>query len=410
MTSRSTRTLAFVISCCAFFALTVSISEAGTILPGQLVNIRVGDGTTAPAGTGLPVTLDVYTVTYTGGVPTGVTLSQSIALPTATSGTPPTSGNRYLTQGGTAAGEGGLTLSTDGNYMALGGYNNIVGGVTNGSGNSGQRVVGVLTLSTGTVDTTTDYADGPTASAIRNAFTTNGSDIWTANSTGGVRYLTLGGSTSTTLTSTGAERRTYVYNTGSGNQLYTSRQSGTVDGVATVGTGTPTSGTQTVTLLPGFPTTNVESAYDYWFADANTLYVGDDISNQATGTAGGLQKWILTSGTWVKQYNIQVNPTGTATKGIKSLAGRVDAFGNVTLFGASTDTVANYLYGFSDTLSNTSAGNVIVNQLVNASTAFTGAAWNLRGVAIAPGGEVPEPAAIALLALGSVLFVLRRRY
>src|SRR3954471_20118646 len=98
------------------FAFCASFAPAATITPGQLVNIRVGDGTTAPAGTGLPVTLDVYNVTYSGAVPTGVTLAQSIPLPTATSGTPPTSGNRYLVQGGTAAGEGGLTLSANQQY------------------------------------------------------------------------------------------------------------------------------------------------------------------------------------------------------------------------------------------------------------------------------------------------------
>lgn len=374
-------------------------SLAAPITSGQLVNVRVGDGSTTPAGTGLPVTLDVYNVTYTAGVPTSVSLGQSVALPTATSGTPPTSGQRYLTQGGTAAGEGGLTLSTDGNYMALGGYNNIVGGLTNGTGNSGQRVVGLLNLAAGTVDTSTDYGDGPVGSAIRNAFTTNGTDIWTANSTGGVRYLTAGSSTSTTLTTTGAERRVYI----NGGQLYTSRQSGTVDGVATVGSGTPTSGTQTVTLLPGMPTTNVESAYDFFFADANTLYVADD-TNGSTST-GGLQKWTFNGSTWSMAYSLLVNPTGSATRGIKSLTGMVDANGNVVLFGSTTDTTANYLYGFYDPAGNTSAANVQANKLVTASTAFTGTAWNLRGVAIA----VPEPGILSVLVLSGLPLLRRRR-
>lgn len=138
----------------AFLLTAATYVAAGTISAGQLVNVRVGNGTTTPAATALPVTLDVYNVTYTSGVPTGVTLAQSIALPTATSGSPPTSGNRYLTQGGTASSEGGLTLSLDSNYMALAGYNNIVGAATTSTGNNGQRVVGLLNLSTGAVDTT----------------------------------------------------------------------------------------------------------------------------------------------------------------------------------------------------------------------------------------------------------------
>ena len=409
---------------CALFALLAlwsSFANGATIpiTAGQLVNIRVGNGTTAASSTGLPVTLDVYNVTYTSGLPTGIALAQSIPLPTATSGSPPTSGNRYLTQGGTASGEGGLTLSLDGKYMALVGYNNIVGAATNGTGNNGQRVVGILDLSAGTVDTTTDYADTSTSSAIRNAYTTDGTNIWTANSAGGVRYITIGGSTSTPLTGTGVERRVYIYPTASGNQLFTTRQtttSGGISGVATVGSPPPpTSGTPTLTELPGMPVaTATESAYDYFFADANTLYVADDDSSPSL--PGGLQKWTFDSSTstWTRVYNLQVNPTGAATKGIKSLAGMVDASGNVTLFGATTDTTANYLYGFSDTLANTSAASVTATKLIDASTFFdtTNTKWNLRGVAIAPlVAAVPEPTTASLLVLGFSVYgrAIRRR-
>ena len=93
----------------AVLLLVISSARATPILSGDLVNIRVGDGATTPTGTGLPVFLDEYSVTYTAGVPTSLTMVQSIPLPGSTSGTPPTSGNRWLTQGGTAAGEGGLT-------------------------------------------------------------------------------------------------------------------------------------------------------------------------------------------------------------------------------------------------------------------------------------------------------------
>jgi hypothetical protein len=146
--------------------------------------------------------------------------------------------------------------------------------------------------------------------------------------------------------------------------------------------------------------TATESAYDYFFADANTLYVADDDSSPSL--PGGLQKWIFDGSNWNRVYNLQVNPAGIV-KGIKSLAGMVDASGNVTLFGATTDTTANYLYGFSDTLTNTLVGSVTATKLIDASTFFdaTNTKWNLRGVAIAPlVAAVPEPTTASLLVLG----------
>src|SRR5438552_200600 len=58
-------------------------ASAAPILAGDLVAIRLGDGTTAPNGSASKITLDEYAVTYTAGAPTGVALLQSIAAPTA---------------------------------------------------------------------------------------------------------------------------------------------------------------------------------------------------------------------------------------------------------------------------------------------------------------------------------------
>jgi hypothetical protein len=378
----------------------VSRVSAAVIGAGDIVVIRVGDGTTAATGTALPVILDEYSVTYTGTAPTGVSLVQSIPLPTGAAGTAPLSGQRYLAQGGTAGGEGGLALSSDGLYMTLAGYNSGKGDVTNpGATGTEDRVVGRLELSTGNVDTSTVLVGLSGANAVRNAFTTNGNDIWVASSAQGVRYTTFGNTagTGTALTGSGNERRVQVYN----NQLFTSRMSGTIDGVATVGSPPPpTSGTQTVTLLPGLPT-STNSIYDYFFADANTLYMVDDRS----GGNGGVEKWTFNGSTWTQVFNVQVNP-GAGNVGVKSLAGSVDASGNVVLFGSTTGAQGNFLYGFADTLTNTNVANVTSTQLVNSGTAFTGAAWGVRGVAIAP---VPEPGSLAVLALAAAPLLAGRR-
>lgn len=383
-----------------------SLASAAQIGTGNLVVIRVGDGTTTAVGTALPVILDEYEVTYTGTAPTGVTRVQSIAAPTGAMGTAPSSGQRYLAQGGTAGGEGGLTLSTNGAYMVLAGYNSGKGDVTNpGAAGTEDRVIGRLDLATGTLDTSTVLVGLGGSNAVRNAFSTDGTDIWVATSGQGVRYTTFGNTagTGTGLTGSGNERRVQV----SGGQLYTSRQSAPVDGPATVGTGAPTSGTQTVTLLPGFPTVNANaSTYDYFFADANTIYISDD---RNTGT-GGLQKWIFDGTNWNMAFSLLMNPTGSGTVGVKSLNGFVDESGNVVLFGSTTGAQGNYLYGFADTLANADVANLTANKLLNAGTDFDGGAlWSVRGVAVAPGAVVPEPGSIALIGIAGLGVVIRRR-
>ena len=67
-----------------------------------------------------------------------------------------------------------------------------------------------------------------------------------------------------------------------------------------MGTGTPTASGQTLTSLPGFPTSG--SQYGFFFADLNagvagldTLYVADDTS---TVGIGGILKYSLVCGSW----------------------------------------------------------------------------------------------------------------
>ena len=106
------------------------------------------------------------------------------------------------------------------------------------------------------------------------------------------------------------------------NTLYTTKGSGS-NGINTVyqvgATGTlPTAVTvpQTMTILPGFPTVLAKTAginndypFGICFADANTLYVGDEgdgvLADAGVSTLAGLQKWILTNGTWSMAYVMQ---------------------------------------------------------------------------------------------------------
>src|SRR5437773_1485218 len=100
--SNSKVRIASMLAAAASFAA-VGVVQAAPIAPGDLVVVRVGDGATTFNGSASAVSLLDYSITYSGNVPTAVTLAQApIALQTTVTA----SGNRALTQGGTAAGEG----------------------------------------------------------------------------------------------------------------------------------------------------------------------------------------------------------------------------------------------------------------------------------------------------------------
>ena len=152
------------------------------------------------------------------------------------------------------------------------------------------------------------------------------------------------------------------------------------------GTGNPGLTPQNMCILKGFPATPAASATDssdypfgLWFANPDTLYVADEGSgdNAYSATAGdysaaaasataGLQKWVYntTAGEWQLAYTLQSGlalgtpytvagyPTGDnsgpggsglpwapATDGLRTLTGRVNSNGTVTIW-AVTSTVS----------------------------------------------------------------------
>ena len=257
--------------------------------------------------------------------------------------------------------------------MALAGYNAIVGAAVNsGSTTLEDRVVGLLNLSTGVVDTSTAFSgwtgSGGGGTAARGAFTTDGSSVWLAASTG-VRYGTAFTTNTGTGISVGAStnnaRRDIVYN----GQLYQSEAANSRSGIETIGTGTPmTAASGTIGLLPGFSTTNgTYSPYDFWFADASTLFIAND-----TSTNSGLQKWTFDGSTWSLIYDHKislVNPGGSsAANGIKGLTGFLDGNGDAIMFATTVGANANLMLSLVDPVGNTNAASVIETQLVDPST------------------------------------------
>ncbi|HTA43678.1 MAG TPA: hypothetical protein VK789_14590 [Bryobacteraceae bacterium] len=205
------------------------------------------------------------------------------------------------------------------------------------------------------------------------------------------------------------------------NTLYATKGSGSngINTVYQVGpTGalpTPADAPLAMTILPGFPTVSAKTVgisndfpFGICFANANTLYVADEgdgvLADAGNSTLAGLQKWILTNGTWSmayvmqnglnlgQQYSVPNYPTSLnpATAGLRNLTCRLNSDGTVTVY-ALTSTVStngdqgadpNKLVTINDILSNT-------NPAVGASEQFTtietaGYGQVLRGVSFTP--------------------------
>jgi len=353
--------------------------KASAFTPGNVVIYRVGTGASSLIGSNAPaqVFLDEYT--------TGGTFVQSIPMPTAVSGS-----NKILTATAQSSSEGELTLSTDGSRLVLTGYNAALGSTTNLPGTSGStvnRVVGLVD-SSGVIDTTTGLTDFATGGNPRSATSDGAGNLWLGGSVGGVRYATVGATTSTQLsTNVTNVRQVKIF----GGQLYVSDSSGGAIRLGTVGTGTPTTSGQTISNLVGFPivTNNPvnNSPYSYYFAKLggsecpfDTLYVVDD-ANTNSGTTAGIQKYSQVSGTWISNGTI-------AGDSMRGLTGVINGGSSVTLYVTSwnSSTGASTLYSLTDA----SGYNApITGSLTTLATAATNTAF--RGVAFAPSNAAPSP-------------------
>lgn len=349
------------------FDITTPTSQAA-FTAGNIVVYRIGTGAAALSSAATQVFLDEYN-------PTAGALVQTIPLPTSNNGA-----NLALTASGTATSEGLITLSADGRYILAPGYNAAPGtaSVASTTSTAVPRVVARID-GAGNVDTTTGFTDAYSANNIRSAASVDGSAIYTGGTGtttfGGVHYGTLGSTTSTQIESTPLNIRNVAI---FGGQLYLSASSTPFLGIATVGTGTPTTSGQTVTqITPTYGTGN-PSPYQFFFADltssvagVDTLYVADD---RTTANGGGIAKFSLVGGSWVLN-NIYA---GTGTVGARGLTGVVSG-SNVTLYATTTETSANRLISITDTsgYNGTLSGTATTVATATTNTVF-------RGVAPAP--------------------------
>jgi hypothetical protein len=339
-------------------------------LPGNLAVVRVGDGVQTLANTGNTVFIDQYTRL---GAPVN-----SITIPD--------SGPSALIMSGNATSEGALSLSGDGRFLTIAGYNTprpFGSSLANSTSAAVPRGIGLIGANgsyTLAATTTTQFS----ANNIRGGATDGVNNYWGAGANSGTYYF---GNTAAagTVQSTVANTRVIA---DIGGNLFFSTSSGTSRGVWEI-PGTPTgSGTASVLLNTG----SSGSAYDFAFNPQMTIaYVADDTSS----AAGGIQRWDFNGSTWSLTYTLG---TGAANIGARGLA--VDFSGaNPLIFATTAENTANRIITITD------AG------VASAATTLATAAANeiFRGLEFTP--VVPEPSVATLAGMGLIIAIgtLRRR-
>jgi hypothetical protein len=245
--------------------------------PGNIVVYRVGDGTATLTTSAARVFLDEYT-------PAGV-LVQSIQMPT--SGKKITTGNNYN--------EGLISLSSNGKYLIVTGYNANIG--ANPFSGSAERSIGVVDFN-GMVQNVT-VLPNPDYWPIASATSDNGTNLWYGGSDG-IEYATSGATSFTKILDYGYSNFTNYVNIANG-QLFIDHIYGD-NKVGKVGNGLPTGLNQAFSELPGIGSID---GHQFELLDLSPDVPGVDVLYVASEAAtGGIKKYSLVSGNWVSNGTI----------------------------------------------------------------------------------------------------------
>lgn len=362
--------------------------RADPFTPGNLVVLTVGDAS-LNVGTSSATAVSLREYTTGGAFVAGSLVTLDSATPF----------NR-LTQSGSAPTEGALSLSADGHYLTLVGYNAARGAANVANSNSDfltgvARVVGLVDAN-GAVDVST-LSSGYDNRNIRSAATVDGNLLYTGgpgpNASNGLLMIAHGQAGGSGTSAAQIDTRVVqVFN----NQLYGSTQTTIFQTVRPLPT--PATGfTLTRDLVTG-----ISNAMGFVFLDQDnngtpdTLYV----ANQS-GT-GSLQKYSSTDG-----LNWTARGSSNILGGLSGITAVANGNG-VSVFATTGDgaTQQNTLQLFADT----AAFNAnLTGAFSLLATAPSGTAF--RGVAFGP-SVVPEPSSVLLgaaAAAGLAVLAYRRR-
>ncbi len=274
--------------------------------PGNIVVVRVGNGSTAIGASTTNVSLLEYNVAGT--------LGTTVNLDAATAGS-------RLTIVGSSGAEGLLKLSNNKNYLTLGGYDAATGVstvVSAAGASSFTRVVARINAA-GTVDYTTKInrivAGTGTAATdfysgnIKTVVSDDGSGFYVGNSTNGIRYVPFGNLAATpptiiTTTSNPAGTTTFTNMRALGifnGALYATLTNTADYGMVKIGAALSATAGQAPVNLTGFPVANT-AAGDFVFFDLDAGVTGVDVAY--TLEAGALKKFTFDGTTWTSSSSV----------------------------------------------------------------------------------------------------------
>ncbi len=273
--------------------LAVVANAQAPFTAGNIVVLRVGDGTNTLSNKGNALFLDEYN-------PITNVKVQSISLPTVTNGT-----NQPIVLSGTATSEGALTRSANGNFLTFAGYASAVGASTvslsTTTGTAVPRVIAII-KSDASINTSKTLTNFASTNNPRGAYSNDGNSVWLVSGAKGLQYTTVNSTDSAIVISRITSTGTNITNLRTVNefngQLFVSTGSGSAVRVGIVGTGTglPVDTGKVINPIPGLPIANPASPYAFFAAKvpstapiSNVAYVADDNTNGA----GGIKKYAL---------------------------------------------------------------------------------------------------------------------
>jgi len=328
---------------------TISQQTQAQFTSGRLVAVQTA-GSASKGGSA--VTLAEYGIDGTPGT--------SVAIP-ATGATP------LQMAAGSGGSEGFLTRSPDGTYLVLAGYSTSATGIADITATDavGTPRVVFKVAANGNYSQVGSSSSFYSGNDIRGAIS-DGTNYWAAGASGATDGIDYFGPSTATALATGVKAYgLQLFN----NQIYFSTQkTNTVTpsfGIYALGSGMPTSGSITPTLLISIGTATPE---DFSInPTTDVCYIAINLNT----AAGGIQKWTKTAGTWSLAYTLGTGATNIGAYGLV-----VDYSGTNPVLYATTNesnSVGNRIITITDTGASSTATTIVA---ATANTFFHGIAFS----------------------------------